>query len=87
MHVAQDVFPIWRKPALLTSMVQLLCLHTQARFGRPDVIVGLDSRGFLFGPMMAAQLGASFVPIRKKGKLPGECLSASYRKEYGTVRQ
>jgi adenine phosphoribosyltransferase len=47
--------------------------------------VGLDARGFLLGPIVALRLGASFVPVRKRGKLPGECVSATYMKEYGTV--
>lgn len=51
-----------------------------------DVVVGLDARGFLFGPLIAARLGAAFVPVRKAGKLPGQCISASYEKEYGIVR-
>jgi len=49
-----------------------------------DVVVGLDARGFLIGPIIALRLGAAFVPIRKKGKLPGETLTAIYEKEYGT---
>ncbi|CAL1702199.1 unnamed protein product [Somion occarium] len=49
-----------------------------------DVVVGLDARGFLFGPIIAMRLGAAFVPVRKKGKLPGECVTATYEKEYGT---
>ena len=48
-----------------------------------DVIVGLEARGFLFGPALALSLGAAFVPVRKKGKLPGRTWSASYVKEYG----
>lgn len=51
-----------------------------------DVIVGLDARGFLLGPVIALRLGAAFVPVRKRGKLPGECVCATYEKEYGTVR-
>ena len=46
-------------------------------------IVGLDSRGFLLGPWIANKLQCSFVPIRKKGKLPGECHQVTYEKEYG----
>jgi len=38
----------------------------------------------LLGPIIALRLGAAFVPVRKKGKLPGSCVSASYEKEYGT---
>ena len=49
-----------------------------------DVVVGLEARGFLFGPSLALKLGAGFVPVRKAGKLPGECVRAAYEKEYGT---
>jgi adenine phosphoribosyltransferase len=45
-----------------------------------------ENRGFLLGPIIALRLGAAFVPVRKVGKLPGDCLSVSYEKEYGTVR-
>lgn len=50
-----------------------------------DVVVGLDARGFLFGPIIALRLGAAFVPVRKAGKLPGQTITASYEKEYGMV--
>ena len=49
-----------------------------------DVVVGLESRGFLFGTNIAEVLNASFVPIRKPGKLPAEVISESYELEYGT---
>ncbi len=49
-----------------------------------DKVVGIESRGFLFGPPLAYQLGAGFVPVRKKGKLPAETVSANYELEYGT---
>jgi len=48
-----------------------------------DVVVGLDARGFLLGPVLALRLGAAFVPIRKKGKLPGNVKVVAYEKEYG----
>lgn len=48
------------------------------------MIVGLDARGFLFGPLLAMRLGAAFIPVRKAGKLPGECTQVGYTKEYGT---
>jgi adenine phosphoribosyltransferase len=51
-----------------------------------DVVVGLDARGFILGPIIALRLGAAFVPVRKRGKLPGKCVSATYEKEYGEVR-
>ena len=45
----------------------------------------MDARGFLIGPMVACNLDKPFAPIRKKGKLPGKCLSADSVKEYGKV--
>lgn len=47
------------------------------------MIVGLDARGFLFGPSLALRLGAGFAPVRKPGKLPGPTEQASFEKEYG----
>ena len=49
-----------------------------------DVILALESRGFLFGSAMAYKTGKSFAPIRKKGKLPYETISVEYDLEYGT---
>lgn len=46
-------------------------------------IVGIESRGFIMGAILAEKLGAGFVPIRKKGKLPAETNTVSYEKEYG----
>lgn len=46
-------------------------------------VVGIESRGFIMGPIMALDLKAGFVPIRKPGKLPAETLEESYEKEYG----
>ena len=48
-----------------------------------DVVLGAESRGFLFGMPIAYNLNKSFVPVRKKGKLPGETISESYSLEYG----
>lgn len=49
-----------------------------------DVVVGIESRGFLFGSLVAERIGAGFVPIRKPGKLPAATASATYELEYGT---
>ena len=47
-------------------------------------VVGIESRGFIGGSILAFELGAGFVPVRKTGKLPADTISASYEKEYGT---
>ncbi len=49
-----------------------------------DKVVGMESRGFLFGPILAYNLNAGFVPVRKPGKLPSEVVTESYALEYGT---
>jgi len=49
-----------------------------------EIVTGVESRGFIFASMMADELGAGFVPIRKPGKLPAETISQSYDLEYGT---
>jgi len=49
-----------------------------------EIVAGIESRGFIFGSMLADKLGVGFVPIRKPGKLPGEVVSEEYKLEYGT---
>jgi len=51
---------------------------------KPDVIVGIESRGFVLGTPIALELGVGFVPVRKAGKLPADTLKAEYALEYGT---
>ncbi|KAG6813485.1 hypothetical protein H0H92_010510 [Tricholoma furcatifolium] len=84
-----DIFPLLRNPVAFETLITHFVHHlTSKTISSPskkiDVIVGLDARGFLLGPLIALRLGAAFVPVRKRGKLPGECVSASYEKEYGT---
>ncbi len=51
---------------------------------KPDMVVGMESRGFIFAAPMAVQLNAGFIPVRKLGKLPAETASVEYALEYGT---
>ena len=54
------------------------------RDDKVDVVVGMESRGFIFGSVVAYNLGAGFVPVRKLGKLPADTLRVDYALEYGT---
>ena len=53
--------------------------------GPVDAVLGIEARGFLFGPQVALELGTAFVPVRKAGKLPAESFSTSYDLEYGSA--
>ncbi|GAA5849299.1 hypothetical protein JCM8547_006507 [Rhodosporidiobolus lusitaniae] len=91
-----DVFPLLSNPVTFETLLTHFLHHItsvtlprlRAETGDPnakiDTFVGLDARGFLFGPTLALRLGAGFVPVRKQGKLPGKCFQATYEKEYGT---
>lgn len=78
----RDITPLLGDPKALRATLDLLEKH----FGdsRLDLIVGMESRGFLFGAPLADRLGVGFAPIRKPGKLPCEVESATYELEYGT---
>ena len=58
-------------------------LTEQIRPHRPDVVLGIEARGFIFAPALAYHLGAGFVPVRKPNKLPAETERISYELEYG----
>ena len=59
-------------------------LHNQIKDWKPDVIAGIESRGFLFATPLALRMNLPMVMIRKAGKLPGEVISYEYDLEYGT---
>ncbi|OOF90112.1 hypothetical protein ASPCADRAFT_135432 [Aspergillus carbonarius ITEM 5010] len=82
----EDILPIFADHTLHEALLRCLELHILESNGnqKPDVIVGLEARGFLMGPSLALRLGAGFVPVRKQGKLPGPCDTQGYEKEYGT---
>jgi len=77
----KDVTPLLQDPAALSLAVEYL---TQPfRSEHIDVVVGAESRGFIFGTAVARNLSAGFVPIRKPGKLPSKTRRVSYELEYG----
>ena len=78
----RDITPMLQDVGAFASAVDQLCDHfDSANF---DIVVPVESRGFLFGMLLAQRLGVGFVPIRKLGKLPGKVLSENYNLEYGT---
>jgi len=79
----KDLTPVLADPELFAlAHAEQLALVEDLR-GRVDVLVGMESRGFWFGPGLARALGAGFVPIRKPGKLPWKTNQVSYSLEYG----
>ena len=60
-------------------------LAERFRDAAPEVVVGIEARGFIFGAPVAQELGVGFVPVRKAGKLPGEVRGVDYELEYGTA--
>ena len=77
----RDILPIFQHH--LATEALMFELTKLCKNFNPDFIFALDARGFLFAPTVASRLGVPFVPIRKKGKLPGEVIYAKYTKEYG----
>ncbi|MGB5944366.1 MAG: adenine phosphoribosyltransferase [Leeuwenhoekiella sp.] len=77
----KDICPLLADPKALKYAVAHLAEPLKSL--KPDVIAGVEARGFLLGILLAQHLGVAFLPIRKAGKLPGEVLSQSYGLEYG----
>ncbi|CAB4023134.1 adenine phosphoribosyltransferase [Paramuricea clavata] len=78
-----DICPLLKHPEAFSAAIDLLTSHIKDTYPNVELIVGLDARGFLFGPGIAIKLGVGFVPVRKQGKLPGETVSIPCEKEYG----
>lgn len=79
--VFKDFTPLIRDPAGLALAVELMANPFRGK--GVDLVVGAESRGFIFGMALAQSLSAGFVPVRKPGKLPWKKASISYELEYG----
>lgn len=77
-----DVTTLFKDPQALQELSDTL--YDMYKEKGITKVVGIESRGFIMGPILATRLGAGFVPIRKPGKLPAETIEESYDKEYGT---
>ena len=79
----KDITTILLDPELSSEIIDAFIDRLKGK--NIDAIVGVESRGFLFGLMLANKMGIPFVPIRKVGKLPGETLKFKYDLEYGSA--
>jgi adenine phosphoribosyltransferase len=75
-----DITPILKDKRLFREIIKRLADHYKGR--EIDLVVSNEARGFIIGAPLAYELGAGFVPIRKKGKLPSKCVDLTYKKEY-----
>lgn len=80
----RDITPLLADPSAFAAVVDGLVALSELT-GPVDAVLGIEARGFLFGPSIAMRLGVAFVPVRKAGKLPAESLSTSYDLEYGSA--
>jgi adenine phosphoribosyltransferase len=78
----RDITTLLRDPAGLKYSIDTLA--TKVRDWQPEYIVGMESRGFIFGAALAYELGIGFIPVRKPGKLPSAIHKIEYALEYGT---
>ena len=79
--VFKDITPLVADPAAFRDTIDQLAAWAGPR--TPDVILGAEARGFIFGGALAYSLGCGFVPARKPGKLPWKTVDATYALEYG----
>lgn len=80
----RDITPLLADPVALPAVIDSLVVLA-GQVGPIDAVLGVEARGFLFGPSIALRLDAGFVPVRKAGKLPAASLSTSYDLEYGSA--
>lgn len=79
--IFKDITPLLKNPALFKKAIDALCEHYKNK--NINTVISIESRGFIFGSVIAYNLGASFVPVRKKGKLPHDTQAVTYELEYG----
>ena len=78
-----DISPVLENPVVLRKSIDLMSESTKGF--QPDLIAGIDARGFLFATPLALELNCGTVMIRKAGKLPGKVFEETYNLEYGTA--
>ena len=80
--IFKDLMPLIADRVYFSETIKQLAAWTKPR--DPDLVLGAEARGFIFGGALAYELGAGFIAARKPGKLPRETIEATYALEYGT---
>jgi adenine phosphoribosyltransferase len=81
----RDITPLLQNPRVFRVLIDAFVHRYMSPAMRPDVVAGLDARGFILGAVVAYELNVGFVPVRKKGKLPFTTVEETYELEYGTA--
>lgn len=81
----RDITPLLQDPRVFRVLIDAFVHRYMHPALRPEVVAGLDARGFILGSVVAYELGLGFVPIRKKGKLPFTTIEETYELEYGSA--
>lgn len=81
----RDITPLLQEAKVFRVLIDAFVHRYMGRAMRPDVVAGLDARGFILGAVVAYELNVGFVPIRKKGKLPFTTVEETYELEYGSA--
>jgi len=79
--IFRDITPVLQDPRAFRVLIDLFVYRYMRQ--RLDLVAGVDARGFIIGSVLAYELNLGFVPVRKKGKLPGETIGQNYALEYG----
>lgn len=80
--IFKDITPVLQDPRAFGEVIDRI--EEYASELQPDIIVGIESRGFVLGAPLAVKMGKGFVPVRKVGKLPHDTIKCEYSLEYGT---
>lgn len=79
----KDLNPLYKDPILFAELIDLTLTKIK-HLGAVDIVAGVEARGFILGSAIAQKLRIGFIPVRKKGKLPGQVSALTYELEYGS---
>lgn len=83
--VFKDITPVLAQPELVRQIIKAMVIHVGEKNGKIDAVAGIEARGFILGSILAYELGCSFIPVRKAGRLPFSTHREGYALEYGSA--